>query len=346
VAGRAGYVLRWCRAHGRACVRSPTATSTSRSSRPGRRSVRSRSTTPCRPEPSTSVTPPRTTTSARTHARLLHVHAVRVQRSADERLVLRRQRPLACGTSSTPRQPDRLPGRQHRRADGRLVQREINTRPTTSRPLHAHPGARRSGVHARRRQHPDHAGGEIFLALERGTVDAAEWVGPYDDEILGLTARRATTTDPPGRSPAPALGMYVNLDTYNGCRATSRRPSRSPARRQRQHALDVRGAQRRRAERLIAGGTQVRVFPHEVMEHFEKGDERTPRHQRAPPTPSTLASTTTTTPSEEISARGSGASTLTTTTPLIPRSTLHMYGSAGLRGGCVATVRARRSRAG
>jgi TRAP-type mannitol/chloroaromatic compound transport system substrate-binding protein len=28
-------------------------------------------------------------------------------------------------------------------------------------------------------------GGEIFLALDTGVIDATEWVGPYDDEILG-----------------------------------------------------------------------------------------------------------------------------------------------------------------
>src|ERR1700723_908883 len=30
------------------------------------------------------------------------------------------------------------------------------------------------------------AGGDIYPALEKGTIDAAEWVGPYDDEKLGL----------------------------------------------------------------------------------------------------------------------------------------------------------------
>ncbi|MGE0025225.1 MAG: TRAP transporter substrate-binding protein, partial [Hyphomicrobium sp.] len=30
------------------------------------------------------------------------------------------------------------------------------------------------------------AGGEIYSALEKGTIDAAEWVGPYDDEKLGF----------------------------------------------------------------------------------------------------------------------------------------------------------------
>src|SRR6266700_3454987 len=30
------------------------------------------------------------------------------------------------------------------------------------------------------------AGGDIYPALEKGTLDAAEWVGPYDDEKLGF----------------------------------------------------------------------------------------------------------------------------------------------------------------
>jgi TRAP-type mannitol/chloroaromatic compound transport system substrate-binding protein len=30
------------------------------------------------------------------------------------------------------------------------------------------------------------AGGDIYPALERGVIDAAEWVGPYDDEKLGF----------------------------------------------------------------------------------------------------------------------------------------------------------------
>jgi TRAP-type mannitol/chloroaromatic compound transport system substrate-binding protein len=30
------------------------------------------------------------------------------------------------------------------------------------------------------------AGGDLYPALEKGTIDAAEWVGPHDDEKLGL----------------------------------------------------------------------------------------------------------------------------------------------------------------
>jgi TRAP-type mannitol/chloroaromatic compound transport system substrate-binding protein len=30
------------------------------------------------------------------------------------------------------------------------------------------------------------AAGDIYPALEKGTIDATEWVGPYDDEKLGF----------------------------------------------------------------------------------------------------------------------------------------------------------------
>ena len=42
------------------------------------------------------------------------------------------------------------------------------------------------------------AGGDIYPALEKGTIDAAEWVGPYDDEKLGSSRSRSSTTTPAG----------------------------------------------------------------------------------------------------------------------------------------------------
>lgn len=30
------------------------------------------------------------------------------------------------------------------------------------------------------------AGGDIYPALEKGTIEAAEWIGPYDDQKLGF----------------------------------------------------------------------------------------------------------------------------------------------------------------
>ena len=36
--------------------------------------------------------------------------------------------------------------------------------------------------------------GEIYTSLERGLIDGAEWIGPYDDEKLGFTRWRSSTT--------------------------------------------------------------------------------------------------------------------------------------------------------
>ena len=57
-------------------------------------------------------------------------------------------------------------------------------------------------------------GGEIYLALDRGAIDAAEWTGPYDDEKLGL-ARAARYYYYPGWwEPGPTLTALVNLQAW------------------------------------------------------------------------------------------------------------------------------------
>ncbi len=57
-------------------------------------------------------------------------------------------------------------------------------------------------------------GGEIYLALDRGAIDAAEWTGPYDDEKLGL-ARAARFYYYPGWwEPGPTLTGLVNQKAW------------------------------------------------------------------------------------------------------------------------------------
>ena len=57
-------------------------------------------------------------------------------------------------------------------------------------------------------------GGEIYLALDRGAIDAAEWTGPYDDEKLGL-ARAARYYYYPGWwEPGPTLTALVNRSAW------------------------------------------------------------------------------------------------------------------------------------
>jgi TRAP-type mannitol/chloroaromatic compound transport system substrate-binding protein len=58
-------------------------------------------------------------------------------------------------------------------------------------------------------------GGEVYAALEKGTIDAAEWVGPVDDERMGL-ARVAPHYYAPGFWEAgPQLSLYVNHKEWN-----------------------------------------------------------------------------------------------------------------------------------
>ena len=59
------------------------------------------------------------------------------------------------------------------------------------------------------------AGGDIYPALEKGTIDAAEWVGPYDDEKLGFNKIAPHYYYPGWWEGGPMLLAYVNLDKWN-----------------------------------------------------------------------------------------------------------------------------------
>ncbi|MCA9999186.1 MAG: hypothetical protein KDE56_25655, partial [Anaerolineales bacterium] len=58
-------------------------------------------------------------------------------------------------------------------------------------------------------------GGEIFQALQTGAVDAAEWVGPYDDEKLGFQKVTKYYYYPGWWEPGPSLEVQINLDQRN-----------------------------------------------------------------------------------------------------------------------------------
>nr|WP_044201067.1 ABC transporter substrate-binding protein [Oscillochloris trichoides] len=59
------------------------------------------------------------------------------------------------------------------------------------------------------------AAGEIFQSLSTGAIDAAEWVGPYDDEKLGLPDAAQYYYSPGWWEPGPALHTIVNSDAFN-----------------------------------------------------------------------------------------------------------------------------------
>jgi TRAP-type mannitol/chloroaromatic compound transport system substrate-binding protein len=59
------------------------------------------------------------------------------------------------------------------------------------------------------------AAGDIYPALEKGTIDAAEWVGPYDDEKLGFYKVAPHYYYPGWWEGGSMLLAFVNLDKWN-----------------------------------------------------------------------------------------------------------------------------------
>lgn len=58
------------------------------------------------------------------------------------------------------------------------------------------------------------AGGDIYPALERGVIDAAEWVGPYDDEKLGFYKIAPNYYYPGWWEACSMYSMYVNTKEW------------------------------------------------------------------------------------------------------------------------------------
>ena len=111
------------------------------------------------------------------------------------------------------------------------------------------------------------AGGDIYPALEKGTIDGAEWVGPYDDEKLGFYKIAPHYYYPGWWEGGPITMAMVNLDKWNSLP------------KQYQSVLEQAGhfasnwIMAKYDERnppalrkLIAGGTKLHAFPPEVME--------------------------------------------------------------------------------
>ncbi len=59
------------------------------------------------------------------------------------------------------------------------------------------------------------SGGDIYPALERGAIDATEWIGPYDDEKLGFHKVARYYYYPGWWEPGPALSFYVNQTAWD-----------------------------------------------------------------------------------------------------------------------------------
>jgi TRAP-type mannitol/chloroaromatic compound transport system substrate-binding protein len=111
------------------------------------------------------------------------------------------------------------------------------------------------------------AAGDIYPSLERGTVDGAEWIGPYDDEKLGLFKVAPFYYYPGWWEGTAILHLFVNKGEYEKLPASYRSILQTAAAATTSITLARYDAQNPPAlRRLVAQGAQVRPFPQPVLD--------------------------------------------------------------------------------
>jgi len=115
------------------------------------------------------------------------------------------------------------------------------------------------------------AGGDIFPALERGAIDATEWVGPYDDEKFGFYKVAKYYYYPGWWEPGPNLSYYVNTEAWASLPVEFQEIFKAAAA-QSAVAMQVRYDARNPAAlgRLLEAGVQMRPFSDDIMQLAER----------------------------------------------------------------------------
>ena len=110
-------------------------------------------------------------------------------------------------------------------------------------------------------------GGEIYQALEKGTVDAAEWVGPYDDQKLGFNKVAPNYYYPGFWEGGPQLDFYINTKAWDSLTPEYKaivETACSHAHVDMQAKYDARNPVA--LKQLVGSGTKLFRFPKDVME--------------------------------------------------------------------------------
>jgi len=111
------------------------------------------------------------------------------------------------------------------------------------------------------------AGGDIYPALEKGTIDAAEWVGPYDDEKLGFVKVAPFYYYPGWWEGGAMLHNFINLDKWNALPKHYQTIVRAASALANDWMIaKYDNANPQAIKRLVASGAQLRPFPQPVME--------------------------------------------------------------------------------
>jgi len=111
------------------------------------------------------------------------------------------------------------------------------------------------------------AGGDIYPSLEKGTLDAAEWVGPYDDEKLGFQKVAQYYYYPGWWEGGAMLHNFINIEKWNSLPKSYQslvRTASEMANTWMQAKYDA--GNPAALKRLVAGGAQLRPFSQQVLD--------------------------------------------------------------------------------
>ena len=109
-------------------------------------------------------------------------------------------------------------------------------------------------------------GGEIYTALARGSIDAAEWIGPYDDQKLGFHKVAPYYYYPGWWEGGLQLDLYVNRKAYLALPADLKEvvsAAATIAHVETQAKYDARNPAA--LKQLVMAGAKLRPFPADVM---------------------------------------------------------------------------------
>jgi TRAP-type mannitol/chloroaromatic compound transport system substrate-binding protein len=110
-------------------------------------------------------------------------------------------------------------------------------------------------------------GGEIYQALEKGTIDAAEWVGPYDDLKLGFNKVAPHYYYPGWWEGGPELDFFINDKAWNTLTPEYKaivEAAASHAHVDMQAKYDAKNPAA--LKQLVGAGTKLHRFPKDVMD--------------------------------------------------------------------------------
>ncbi len=118
------------------------------------------------------------------------------------------------------------------------------------------------------------AGGEIYPALERGAIDATEWIGPYDDEKLGFHKVADFYYYPGWWEPGPNLSYMVNQQAWDKLPSTYQEIF-STAAAESAMVMQARYDYLNQAAlgRLLDQGVKIRPFPQDLMRKAQEATQ-------------------------------------------------------------------------